>query len=120
MLLLPSIATIFALFLFTSCKHDPLTPLSDAPVISFQNEVQPIIISNCTQSDCHDGGRNITLITYNDILNEVSPSDPHGSKLYDAITSNSIGTMPKPPNPRLSNTDIKKIYLWILQGAQNN
>ena len=104
-----------------ACRHDPLTPLSNAPAMSFANDIDPIIISNCTQSGCHGaGGRSRELVTYSDILNEVSPGNPHSSNLYDVITSNEIGTMPKPPNPRLSNTQIKMIYLWIAQGAQNN
>ena len=108
-------------FFYLSCRHEPLTPLSDAPVMSFANDIEPIMISNCTQSGCHGaGGQRRELITYQDILSEVSPGNPHGSNLYDLITANEIGTMPKPPNPRLSNTQIKMIYLWILQGAQNN
>ncbi len=89
--------------------------------MSFANDIEPIIIGNCTQSGCHGtGGQRMQLLTYNDIVKEVSAGNPNNSNLYDVITSNEIGTMPKPPNPRLSNTQIKMIYLWIAQGAQNN
>lgn len=105
----------------TACRHDPLTPLSDAPTISFSNDVQPLIISNCTESGCHGfGGHAFTLQTYDNIMSRVKAADPHGSSLYNAITANTLNTMPKPPYPRLTDTQIKTIYLWILQGAKNN
>jgi len=108
-------------FVFISCRHEPLVPLSDAPVISFVNDVDPIITSNCTESGCHGaGGHRPQLINYEDILGEVSPGNPYSSSLFDVITSNVVNTMPKPPNPRLTNTQIKTIFLWISQGAQNN
>jgi len=105
----------------TACRHDPLTPLSDAPVISFKNDVQPVIISNCTESGCHGAGdHEFKLLTYDNVMAKVKAGDPHASDLYSAITANTITTMPKPPNPRLTDTEIKTIYLWILQGAKNN
>lgn len=110
-------------FAVTSCRHDPITPLSDAPAISFQNDVQPIIISNCTESGCHgesEGRGGLKLTTYDEVMKSVSAGNPHASKLYGSITANTMNTMPKPPNPRLSDTQIKTIYLWILQGAKNN
>jgi hypothetical protein len=106
---------------FIACRHDPLTPLEDAPTISFKDSVQPIIISNCTQDGCHgSNGREFELITYNDIAGRVSAGKPHSSKLYKVITANALGTMPPSPNPRLTDTDIKTIYLWIMQGANDN
>ncbi|MCJ8211057.1 hypothetical protein MUY27_15165 [Mucilaginibacter sp. RS28] len=105
----------------TACRHDPITPLSDAPTISFKNDVQPIMISNCTQSGCHGSeGHEFKLLTYQDVLGHVKAGEPHSSSIYSAITANTLGTMPQPPNPRLTDTQIKTIYLWILQGAKNN
>lgn len=106
------------LITFDSCRHDSLTPLEDAPIIS---SVAPIIISNCTQSGCHGpGGGEFPLVTYEEIVGRISAGDPHGSKLYKVITANALGTMPPSPNQRLTDTDIKTIYLWIKQGANNN
>ncbi|MEI8279767.1 MAG: hypothetical protein WCG87_08370 [Bacteroidota bacterium] len=108
--------------LTSSCKHDPITPLSDARTISFATDVQPIIIANCTQSGCHgtSGSRKLKLVTYDEIASIVSSGKPHSSSLYTSITSNVLNTMPKPPNPRLSDIQIKTIYVWIMQGAKNN
>jgi len=116
-----TIAVAVACLFGNACRHDPLTPLEDAPTISFKDDVQPIIISNCTQAGCHGkDGREFTLISYNDIAGHVHAGSPHGSSLYKAITANAIGTMPPSPNPRLTDVDIKTIYLWIAQGANDN
>ncbi|PTQ96548.1 hypothetical protein C8P68_10432 [Mucilaginibacter yixingensis] len=117
LLFLPLLGLVCA----SACRHDPLTPLSDAPVISFKNDVQPVIISNCTESGCHGASdHEFKLLSYDNIMAKVKAGDPHASDLYGAITANTINTMPKPPNPRLTDTEIKTIYLWILQGAKNN
>lgn len=115
--------TICVLGLFiSSCKHDPITPLSDARAISFATDVQPILISNCTQSGCHGttGSHKLKLVTYSDVVSKVSAGKPHSSGLYTSITSNILNTMPQPPNPRLTDIQIKTIYVWIMQGAKNN
>lgn len=112
---------VWLAFLATACRHDPITPLSDAPTISFKNDVQPVMISNCTQSGCHGSdGHEFKLQTYQDIAGRVKAGEPHASSIYTAITANTLGTMPQPPNPRLTDAQIKTIYLWILQGAKNN
>jgi hypothetical protein len=114
--------TLLGTLLFTSaCRHDPLTPLEDAPVISFKDSVLPVFISNCSQAGCHgSGGGEFPLISYSDIIGRISPGKPHSSQLYKVITSNAFGAMPPSPNPKVSDTDIKTIYLWIMQGANDN
>jgi hypothetical protein len=105
----------------SACRHDPLTPLEEAPIISFKDSVLPVIISNCSQDGCHGSGRGeFPLVSFNDISGRTSPGKPHSSKLYKVITANAIGMMPPSPNPRLTDTDIKTIYLWIMQGANDN
>ncbi|HEY9045948.1 MAG TPA: hypothetical protein VIN08_08630 [Ohtaekwangia sp.] len=107
--------------ILSHCTHDPLTPLEEAPVMSFKDDVQPLIISNCTQAGCHGlNGREFQLITYDDIVAKVSAGKPHSSKLYKVITANALGAMPPKPNPHMTDTEIKTIYLWIAQGATNN
>jgi len=107
--------------LMSNCTHDPLTPLEDAPVMSFKDDVQPLIISNCTQSGCHGGnGGEFRLTTYADVMKKVSARQPHSSKLYKVITANAIGVMPPKPNQHMTDVEIKTIYLWIAQGANNN
>ena len=112
--------TIFIAVSITGCKH----PQPEGPTQSFSKDVQPIIISNCTQSGCH-GSINpseFSLLTYEEVMNngEVRPGNAHNSKLYEVITKiGSEESMPK-DNPPLSESQIKIIYLWIEQGAENN
>ena len=126
MKVLPFIAgvIVFATIIVSinSCKNNTLTPLSAAPVISFKNDVQPLITSYCTESGCHgtDGSRRLKLLTYADVMTEISAGKPHSSNLYQTLIANTVNTMPKPPNARMTDTEIKTIYLWILEGANNN
>lgn len=105
----------------TSCTHETdLTGLKD---ISFSSDIQPIIAGNCTQSGCHNGNAEFSLITYNDVVDHghIKAGDAHGSDLYQAISNHGFEeTMPPEPLPPLSTDQIKMVYLWIEQGAKNN
>ncbi|SMO43818.1 hypothetical protein [Solitalea koreensis] len=106
----------------TSCKHDP--DLSNTPTISYSNDVQPILIANCTQSGCHGNVYNegFKLLSYNDVLRHIKPGSATGSQLNKVITAygNIETQMPPPPNRHLNDQEVSTIYLWILQGAKNN
>ena len=103
----------------TSCKHDVIVP--DSPVISFQNEVQPILVANCTESGCHaSSGGEFPLVSYQDALSNVTPENGRDSKLYKSITGKGESIMPPAPRPMLSDAAIRLIYIWIEQGAKNN
>lgn len=121
------------IFLMTGCTHN--ADLSVAPpfpsqspwltcskdTIYFQNSVLPLVIYSCGKSSCHDAGSNkhgLTLDSYSNIYNLVSPRDPGSSKLYTVLFSNSQGRMP--PNSHLDVNQEGLIYYWILQGALNN
>ncbi len=106
--------------MITSCSHEAIIP--NSPLVSFSNDVQGIIIGNCTQSGCHPSSSDhekFSLVTYDDVLKIVEPGNARNSKLYETITGH--GTL-MPPSSQSSLTDqqIKYIYLWIEQGAKNN
>jgi hypothetical protein len=106
--------------LLISCKHDAIVP--DSRPVSFTNEVQPIIISNCTKSGCH-GNTNqevFPLMTYDDIMNNggIIPGNPGQSNLYQTIIGK--GGQSMPPDYFLSSDQMRLIYFWIAQGAKNN
>ena len=113
----------FLLILMVACQHKPTVP--ETPVISFSNDVQPIIIGNCTQSGCHGGGSGRdsarALLTYNEVMKygEVTPGNAQNSRLFTTIAPNNFQNQ-MPPKTQLSNQQILTIYLWILQGAKNN
>lgn len=100
-----------------SCKHEVIVP--SKPIVSFSTQVMPIIIGNCTQSECHNGRIRTKLGNYDQVMSDggVSPGNPSGSRLYTDITSYK---MPRSPYPPLSDQETALIYVWILQGALNN
>lgn len=110
------------LFIFSGCKHS--INFSDYPAVSFNNDISPVIISNCTQAGCHGAsGHRVQLLSYSDISSGemVVVGNPSKSKLYQVVsTLNKYNIMPTPKYPPLSDTQIEKIYLWIGQGAKNN
>ena len=118
------ITSVAALGLFMlSCKHEVVTPTS--PVVSFATDVNPIIIGNCTQARCHGDvdPAEFPLLTYDDVIQHghVKPGNADNSRLFNSIAKlNGENVMPQEPYKRLSDKQIQIIYLWIMQGAQNN
>ncbi len=108
--------------LFLGCKHETTPPIIDESTIPsgicFQDEILPMIQSNCAKSGCHTAGEEDPYLSnYNNILNTVKPGDPQNSKLYKyAIGSE----MPPPPNSPLNLEQVTLIYGWIKQGAIDN
>lgn len=111
------------LIFLNACRHD--SDLASLPQISFANNIQPIIASNCTQSGCHNsqGDSRFPLVTYNDVMTDgkISAGNAHGSTLYNSISNHGTAKlMPPAPLPTLSEDQIKLIFIWIEQGAKNN
>jgi hypothetical protein len=123
-----------------SCKHEPpegpLIPPDgpggpgtgvpcDPNVVYFQQDILPILISNCAMPGCHSGNNpadGLDLTSYQTLMDAdvVRPNDLN-RKLFRAITdSDPEDRMPPPPNAPLTQAQIDKIAQWIMQGAQNN
>jgi hypothetical protein len=107
---------------FFSCQHDPVLPEHE---VSYSNDIQPILQLGCTQAGCHGDSLNQMprLTSYESVMEfgDIEPGKPKDSKLYERITEEDEDKrMPKPPYPRLSDRNIKLIYIWIAQGAKNN
>lgn len=117
------ILILFFLLVSISCKHEIKTQAT--PSVSFANDIQPIIISNCTMSSCH-GSINtskFTLLTYNDVIQngEIKAKYPNQSSLYKKITTaNKHNIMPPPPSQPLLQEQITLIKNWIKEGAKSN
>lgn len=130
-LLLTVAAIIIAI---SSCKHeipiippDSTTTVGDTSIpcdpnkIYFQQQVLPVLVSNCAQSGCHDNASHkegIILTSYNSTMSTggVRAGYPYNSELYTKIRS---GEMPPQGNTQLTQSQKDLIYTWILQGAQN-
>ncbi len=144
-----SCIAVFLFSLIQACKHEPLivpqhsessanggNPITGGKVgpiygssgdtlkdsICFNEDVLPLILSNCSKSGCHDGKSwNIPNLTnFSQILNFVLPGKPSQSKLYNDITAIFSGRMPPMPNNPLTQVQINLIKEWILEGAKNN
>jgi hypothetical protein len=131
---------IILMLLLESCVHeslvDPVAENPDPPPVGedtcdentvyFENEVLPLLISNCAKSGCHDAAtaeEGIILNSYSSVMQSdvVNPGDPGESELYEKITeSDPDDVMPPFPEAPLNATQIATIRTWIAQGAQNN
>ncbi len=141
---------VLAVFTLSSCKHEsPVYPNAtddsennngggnngggntggtncDPNLVYFEQQILPLIVSNCAQSGCHsnqDHAEGIALTNYGNIMSggEVRPGNPNGSKLYEVITTSDHGDrMPPAPQAPLTSIQAGLISQWIQQGAQNN
>ncbi|HET9744685.1 MAG TPA: c-type cytochrome domain-containing protein [Chitinophagaceae bacterium] len=125
-----------------SCKHSPGDlPLDnggggagtggtsaapcDPTKIYFQQQVLPILISNCAMSGCHDDvtrNEGVVLTSYQKVMatGDITPGNAGGSKLYKVIVETDPGDrMPPPPQNSLTAQQVQIIYSWIQQGAKD-
>ena len=122
-------------FIIESCQHNTFIDLTNPSVSEncdpdttyFQNEVLPLIISNCAKSGCHTsegGGEEEAhdLSSYEAIMNSdyVDPFDANGSELIEVLTESGEDKMPPYPNEPLTSSQITILKSWINQGARNN
>jgi hypothetical protein len=125
----------FALLL-ANCKHEPAVKpgtITDnngnscnPDSVYFENDIMPILRSNCTMSGCHGNGtaqEGVDLTNYQSIINtaDVRAGNPDGSDLYKVLLEeDEEKRMPQPPSDPLSADQIAMIRKWIDQGAKNN
>ena len=136
----------------SSCKHDPilddLDPIDtttnppdtmtmdttnmdttgvpcDPGVVYFDNDVLPILQSNCAFSGCHDAASaedGVILESYESVIEtaDVEPFNLNDSELYEVLVDTDLDErMPPVPTPALSQSQINIIATWILQGAED-
>ena len=110
-----------------ACNHDPDPPTDpivntgpDDPLdsICFSGQIQPILISNCAKSGCHDDTTRqsgVILNTYANIKATIS-----GSLLLYVIQDPGQLGMPAFPYNKLDSSQIALIQQWVNEGMQNN
>lgn len=94
-----------------------------SPEISYSNDVKPIIITHCWYSGCHGPTENseFQLLSYEDMVAIAKEgNDATKSQLYKVISGKGGKIMPPSPYSPLTDLDIKRILLWMKQGAKNN
>ncbi len=105
----------------------------DPDTVYFQNQVLPLLQSNCAVSGCHDAAtrkEGVQLTDYNSVVKTggVVAGNPNGSKLYTILSGGGgdndksalEGIMPPPPRAAFTTEQKNLIKNWILQGALNN
>lgn len=125
--------------LTVSCRHDLWAPPTDpgnptygtggcdTDTTYFQNQVLPILISNCTESGCHnaqDHREGVVLESFQSLISTVGharENDMNRNKMMRAIlASNAHDRMPPAPKEALSQDQIDLLKNWLAQGALNN
>jgi len=145
------LAVFLGTLFLPSCRHELVLPITNDPVdtiqppppppvdtgdysgipcdpdtVYFQNQVLPLLISQCAKSGCHDAQTHkegVKLIDYQSVINtgKVKPFQPSSSKMYTMLNlSNPEDRMPPAPNSPLTTDQKNLIKKWIEQGALNN
>jgi hypothetical protein len=109
--------------------NDTTTPNDTIPIsdkLCFNQDILPILLSNCAISGCHDAithQENINLSNYSSLMaiNEmVIPNNPNNSKLIQSISPGAEEFMPPSPMTPLSQNQIDLLKRWINEGATND
>jgi hypothetical protein len=86
--------------------------------LSFANDIQPILTSNCVE--CHPPTKGLDLnaaTSYAALVPKfvavADSANPQGSKLYQKLIGSSH-------SPRTNDVEKQEILKWISQGAPNN
>lgn len=91
-----------------ACKKESSTSLTCDSNLSFSSTVQPVLVSKCATSGCHNGSGMANLSTYNNAKNEAS----------SIRTSVENGSMPR--GGSLTSAEKTAILCWIQNGTPNN
>ncbi|MCF8368490.1 MAG: hypothetical protein K9G76_05560 [Bacteroidales bacterium] len=121
-LLLNSLAILALIVIFQSCYYDNEEELypdagdCDTTNVTYSGTISIILAENCTS--CHGGDfpqANIKVDNYNDLKTVVD-----NGRFWGAINHEN-GFSPMPKNlPQLNECNLKKIKIWIDNGALNN
>lgn len=128
---------VLVISVVTGCKHHPIIPNNNNPIdttkidttkitpppsnpkdsVCFDEEILPILLSNCAMSGCHDPAtaeEGIVLNNYANVQATIS-----SKKLTTYITTTTLSKrMPPPPMSALSQTQIDLIKKWIAEGRK--
>jgi hypothetical protein len=123
---------ILLLTVFVDCKHKPEAPVpadttnANPPgtgetvnikdSVCFEDEIRPILISNCAYSGCHDDTTKqsgISLYSYQTVKSTIS-----GNLLMQIIQDPGQLRMPPAPNAKLSSAQIQLLQTWVNEGMK--
>lgn len=98
-----------------------------AAAADFKKDIQPILEKNCYECHSEKTGKRKGGFVFDDLetfkldiadndVAQIRPGNPDGSHFLEVIVDASHERH-MPPKDQLSNSDIKKITEWILEGA---
>lgn len=148
-LVIGAAGTIFLSLTQVGCRHERIEPVEtpwtgetnvngndtiptvnlnpcDPDSVYFENEILPMLVSNCGQPGCHsqDSAEDGVIMTdYWSIINtgDIELDDPFDSDFWEVLTeTDPDDQMPPPPNDPLSSEMLNTIETWLQQGAPNN
>lgn len=122
------------LLVLSACKHEP--PVAPEPpddngggsgqpcdpnVVYFEQQVLPMLISNCAIPGCHnvptDENDDIQITSYATLM---SSGIVQNGDFWEALNEDDPDkVMPRPPQAPLSQEQLNTIWQWLQQGAQN-
>jgi mono/diheme cytochrome c family protein len=133
----PQAAFAFLILASFGCsdRGDPVAPdggdPEPTPSVSYQDDVQPIWITNC--ASCHGANGGLTLAGAGSRANlvgvvsasyapavRVVPDDPAASVLYQKLVGNPEFGDRMPLGGALSSADLTTVRTWIEEGALDN
>ena len=84
-------------------------------MISYANDVKPIVQQSCAISGCHDGdlGADLNWTVF-------AAFQSHASDVQDRITRPKGTTGHMPATGDITDEQIQTIYCWVAQGAREN
>jgi len=127
-----SLMAILLFLVINACEHEvPVLNVDPAPQpgpvanngVCFENEVLPLLQSNCAKSGCHDAAthsKDIVLDSYANIMRkDIVPGKADNSKIYQVLFETGKDKMPPAPNNDLTTEQKAAIGKWINEGAKN-
>lgn len=96
------------------------TKKSAEPLVCFQEEIQPIMVSRCSSPGCHnpiDRKNGYDFTTYEGLMKGIKKGKPRRSIVYTVIKN---GEMPPAGHPGLNEEELFKLEQWIKLGALNS
>ncbi len=118
--LFKSVVLFCAIVLFSNCSKDKTEELTENlecdAVISFSEDVLPLISVNCSTSGCHGGGSGAAgyVLTNYDNINQHKTIILQTMQHVSGVTPMPLG------QSKLPNESINIVACWIEQGAPNN
>ena len=98
----------------------------DPDSVYFSNQILPILISNCTQSGCHndiDREDGVILTSYQSLrstVENVTSTNWDDNELLEVLLEDDTDKRMPYGKPPLPQAQINLIKTWVQQGAKNN